>query len=141
MIAWLQKDFVLAIHHHQIGRYGGQAGVRSEPTLDTVLAPPQRRRAARSTAPDIIDLAAHLAFGLAHLRPFRDGNLRTAQISYRLFLACNGMTVTTGNEEKYQHLQALAEGRLSQQEFADWLRTRVRVELRVNDAGAGYVLD
>ena len=57
-----------------------------------------------------------------------DGNKRTAHVAYRVFLALNDAELEASSEEKYLHMLSLAEGSVTEAEFADWLRPRVRVQ-------------
>lgn len=126
MITWIEKRFVIAIHERQIAEHGGDSGVRDETLLESALARPQQLYAYGDPPPDLADLAASLAFGIARNHPFVDGNKRTAQVCYRAFIALNGATFTASDEEKYAAMLALAAGERSEQDFAAWLRTHLR---------------
>jgi len=130
VIAWLEKAVVLGFHDRQIAEHGGSAGVRDEGLLESALARPQQLHAYGDPAPDLADLAAALAFGLARNHPFVDGNKRTAHVAYRTFLELNGAELVATDEEKYVSILALAEGRLSERDFAAWLRARLRPAAR-----------
>ena len=78
MISWLTKALVLAIHDRQLAEHGGSAGVRDEGLLESALARPQQLHAYGDPAPDLADLAAALASGLARNHPFVDGKKRSA---------------------------------------------------------------
>lgn len=125
MIIWIEKRLALAIHERQVAEHGGDSGVRDETLLESALARPQQLYAYGDPPPDLADLAASLAFGIARNHPFVDGNKRTAQVSYRTFLALNGATLAANDEEKYASMLALAAGNLSESGFAAWLRERV----------------
>jgi len=130
VIVWLEKALALAIHDRQLAEHGGSAGVRDEGLLESALARPQQLHAYGDPAPDLADLAAALAYGLARNHPFLDGNKRTAHVAYRTFLALNGAELVATDEEKYLTMLALAEGKLKEQDFAAWLRERVRARGR-----------
>lgn len=130
MIIWLEKPLVLAIHDRQIAEHGGSAGVRDERLLESALARPQQLHAYGDPAPDLADIAAALASGLARNHPFVDGNKRTAHVAYRTFLALNGAELVATDEEKYVAMVGLAEGKLAERDFAAWLRERLRLPLR-----------
>lgn len=130
MIVWLEKALVLAIHDRQLAEHGGSAGVRDEGLLESALARPQQSHAYGNPAPDLADLAAALAYGLARNHPFVDGNKRTAHVAYRTFLALNGAELVATDEEKYVAMLALAEGGLAERDFAAWLRERLRLASR-----------
>lgn len=127
MIIWLEKALVLAIHDRQVAEHGGSAGVRDEGLLESALARPQQLHAYGDPAPDLADLAAALAHGLARNHPFVDGNKRTAHVAYRTFLALNGAEFVATDEEKYVAMLTLAEGKLAERAFAAWLRERLRL--------------
>lgn len=130
MIVWLEKALILAVHNRQLAEHGGSAGVRDEGLLESALARPQQLHAYGDPAPDLADLAAALAHGLARKHPFVDGNKRTAHVAYRTFLALNGADVVATDEEKYVAMLALAEGRLTERAFAAWLRERLQLDRR-----------
>jgi len=126
MIVWVEKALVLAIHERQIAEHGGSAGVRDEGLLESALGRPRQLHSYGDPAPDLADLAAALAYGLARNHPFVDGNKRTAHVAYRTFLALNGVDLVATDEEKYVAMLALAEGKLTERRFAAWLRERLR---------------
>lgn len=125
MIIWIEKPFALAIHDRQLAEHGGGTGVRDETLLDSALARPQQLYAYGNPPPDLADLAASLAFGLARNHPFVDGNKRTAHVCYRVFLELNGITLMASEEDKYVTTLSLAEGSLSEPDFAAWLRRHI----------------
>ena len=130
MIIWLEKALALAIHDRQIAEHGGSAGIRDEGLLESALARAQQLHAYGDPAPDLADLAAALACGLARNHPFVDGNKRTAHVAYRTFLALNGAELVATDEEKFVAMIALAEGKLAERDFAAWMRERLRLEAR-----------
>ena len=75
---------------------------------------------------DIARLAAAYAFRIAQNHPFIDGNKRTSLVASRTFLILNGFQFVATQEEKYLTFLALAEGRLSEEELAAWLRARIQ---------------
>ncbi|MBS0519860.1 MAG: type II toxin-antitoxin system death-on-curing family toxin [Proteobacteria bacterium] len=75
--------------------------------------------------PDVADLAAAYAFGLARNHCFVDGNKRTAWIVARLFLADNGYRLKFEAAEAVRLVESLAAGHLPQQELANWFRQRL----------------
>jgi death-on-curing protein len=126
VIVWLEKALVLSIHERQVAEHGGSAGVRDQGLLEFALARPQQLHAYGDPAPDLADLAAAIAFGLARNHPFVDGNKRTAHVAYRTFLALNSAEFVATDEEKYVAMLALAEGKLAERDFAAWLRERLK---------------
>jgi death-on-curing protein len=138
VIVWLEKELVLAIHDRQLAEHGGSAGVRDEGLLESALARPLQLHAYGEPAPDLADLAAALAYGLARNHPFVDGNKRTAHVAYRTFLELNGTRLDATDEEKYLTMVTLAEGKLNERDFAAWLRARMRGRGAVHEPRAAY---
>jgi len=130
VMVWVETALVLAIHDRQLAEHGGSAGVRDEGLLESALARPKQLLAYGDPPPDLCDLAAALAHGLARNHPFVDGNKRTAHVAYRTFLALNGVELDATDEEKYVTMIALAEGKLSERDFAAWLRVHARARSR-----------
>ncbi|HUB52683.1 MAG TPA: type II toxin-antitoxin system death-on-curing family toxin [Terracidiphilus sp.] len=117
---WIKEGSVLAIHEMQIAEHGGLAGIRDLPLLQSGLARPLNL-AAYST-PDIADLAASYAFGIARNHPFLDGNKRTAWVVAEAFLLKNGRILTANDGDSLVVMLSVAEGSMTEPEFAAWLR-------------------
>ncbi len=127
MIVWIEKRFALAIHDRQLSEHGGGSGVRDE-GLHSALARPQQLHAYGDPSPDLADLAASLAFGLARNHPFVDGNKRTAAVACETFIVLNGGILAAGDPELYPVYLALAEGSLPEADFAAWLRRHIQLD-------------
>jgi len=121
---WLREDVVLAIHRRQLAEHGGGAGARDLGLLDSALARPKNLVAYSDSqdGPDLATLAASYAWGLARNHPFVDGNKRTAYVVCRTFILLNGRDLEASPEEKYLTFLRLAEGRISEEELASWIR-------------------
>ena len=127
MIVWIERKLALAIHDRQIAEHGGSSGVREENLLESALASSQQLYAYGDPRPDLADLAATLAHGLARNHPFVDGNKRTAHVVFRTYLLVNDADLVASAEDKYLRVIALAEGKLTQEEFAAWLREHIQI--------------
>lgn len=124
MTRWFSRNIILAIHAEQIAEHGGAPGIRDMGLMDSALARP-RNHAAYGNA-DLCTLAASLGHGLARNHPFTDGNKRTAFVAVELFLEMNGLELAAGDVACVVAMLGLADGTLSEAEFADWLRTHSR---------------
>lgn len=140
MIIWLSKALVLAIHDRQLAEHGGSSGVRDDNLLESALARPQQLHAYGDPLPDLADLAASLAFGLARNHPFVDGNKRTAAVCCETFVELNDAILEAEDTELFPLFLALAEGKLKVEEFAGWLRARIQTSKpdRVQERAASY---
>ena len=140
MVIWIERPLAIAIHERQLAEHGGGTGVRDESLLESALARPQQLHSYGDPPPDLADLAASLAFGLARNHPFVDGNKRTAAVTCETFIMLNDAVLDADDLDLYPHYVALAEGGLSEAEFASWLRVHIRLDddKRVNEAAASY---
>lgn len=126
-IVWLLEETITAIHHRQIAEHGGSEGLRDEGLLLSALARPQNLLAYREPAPDLASLAAAYAYGIARNHPFVDGNKRTALVAARTFLILNGVDLEATQDDKVLTFLSLAEGAVSEDELADWIRKRIHL--------------
>ena len=140
MIVWPGKALVQAIHDRQLAEHGGASGVRDETLLESALAKPQQLFAYGDPPPDLADLAASLAFGLARNHPFVDGNKRTATVCCELLIRLNGARLDATDADMFPVFLRMAEGLLSQMQLADWLRERIvsTPQGQVQEAAAAY---
>ena len=120
---WIEPAVVLAVHEAQLAEHGGAAGVRDTGLLESALARP--RNLALYGQPDVCELAASYAFGLARNHPFVDGNKRSAFVAAELFLVLNGWQLTAPDADCVMHMLMLAAGELDEPNFAAWLRERI----------------
>ena len=121
---WIKESYVLAIHEEQIAEHGGLAGVRELPLLQSALARPQNLEAYGN--PDLADLAAAYAVGIARNHAFLDGNKRTAWVVTETFLLKNGYELIANDRDGVMTMLAVADGTMSEPELAIWLRTYIR---------------
>ena len=118
---WLSRIVVDAIHNDQLREHGGLPGIRDENVLESALARPQQKWHYAETA-DIAMLAAAYGFGLVKNHPYRDGNKRIGFLAIVTFLGINGHVLEATDIEVIAEILALADGRVSEEELADWIR-------------------
>ena len=126
-IVRLLEETLTAIHHRQIAEHGGSDELRDEGLLLSALARPQNLLAYGEPAPDLASLAAAYAYGIARNHPFIDGNKRTALVAARTFLILNGVDLEATQDDKALTFLSLAEGAISEEELADWIRKRIHL--------------
>jgi death on curing protein len=118
---WLSRVAVEAIQTEQLREHGGLPGVRDETALESALARPRQKWHDAGNA-DVAALAAAYGFGLVRNHPYRDGNRRIGFLSIVTFLGMNDHDLDATDAEVISEMVALAGGRVSEEELADWIR-------------------
>jgi death on curing protein len=118
---WLSRVVVDAIHTEQIREHGGLSGIRDETALESALARP-RQKWHYAQQVDLALLAAAYGFGLVTNHPYRDGNKRIGFLAIVTFLGINGRDLDATDTEVVSEILALADGRVSEEELAGWIR-------------------
>jgi death on curing protein len=117
---WIDKRILLLLHDESLAEHGGPSGLRDDGMLESALARPINLAALGK--PDLADLAAAYAFGLAKNHPFVDGNKRTALLAVGLFLALNRRRLTAPQADAVRMIFGLAGGEVDERALATWIR-------------------
>ena len=88
--------------------------------LESALARPAQLVAYGN--PDVFNLAAAYAHGIAKNHPFMDGNKRTAYVVCLLFLRLHGVRLTAPGPERVILFERLGNGEVTQDALTGWLR-------------------
>ena len=91
--------------------------------LESALARPQQKWH-YADATDVPMLAAAYAFGLVKNHPYRDGNTRIGFLAIATFLGLNGCELQATDSDVVVEIVSLADGRVSEEQLADWIRAR-----------------
>jgi death on curing protein len=117
---WVSKAVVLALHEEQLAEHGGSPGLRDEGLLESALGKPQNLLSYGE--PDLADLAAAYAVGLAKNHPFIDGNKRVSNVVTLTFLLLNGSDLKAEDAEQVRVWLAIADGTMSEEHAANWTK-------------------
>jgi death-on-curing protein len=117
---WVSKAVVLALHEEQLAEHGGSPGLRDEGLLESALGKPPNLLSYGQ--PDLADLAAAYAVGLAKNHAFVDGNKRVSNVVTLTFLLLNGSDLKTDDTEQVRVWLAIADGTMSEERVANWIR-------------------
>jgi death-on-curing protein len=117
---WLSHDEIVAAHSRQLRRFGGAPGLRDEGMLQSALERPINKW--RYEQPDLAELAAAYAFGLAKNHAFVDGNKRISFIAMVAFLRRNGVRFAPDPAHATAIILSLAAGEVSEDSLARWIR-------------------
>lgn len=121
---WVDVAVAIAAHGEQLAEHGGAGGIRDRNMLESAMARPLNLVAYGE--PDIAELAAAYAYGIARNHPFVDGNKRTAAVVSETFLVLNGHALTCDDVELVTTFLELAAGNLTVDALTDWFRRWVQ---------------
>lgn len=124
MTIWLPRKTVLAIHEEQLAQHGGAPGIRDDGLLESALAHPLNR--AGYSDPDVAELGALYALGIARNHPFVDGNKRTAFAALVLFLSLNGAPLVADEAEAVITMLGMAAHDIEDDAFIAWVRSHAQ---------------
>jgi death on curing protein len=124
---WVRRDGVLVVHDRQIELFGGQYGLRDVGLLDSAIARPKNFYCYEGA--DIIHLAAAYCYGICQNHPFVDGNKRTAFVVMVAFLKTNHCRFHAEQVEVVDIMEQLADGKILEEDFTDWVRARSEILL------------
>ena len=96
--------------------------MRDEKLLESAVYRPQASFGGQDLYPDLFTKAAALGHFLVSNHPFMDGNKRVGFEAMRLMLRVNGWDLHSSVESKYGLVMKIAEGKLTQEQIAGWLR-------------------
>lgn len=127
--AWMDEAFVVRIHDLVVASTGGATGIRDAGLLSSAVNRPQQHLAYSDAKPDVFDLAAIYAEGIARNHAFVDGNKRTAFATAGIFLELNGHVLNVERNNEQQTLfENIAQGGVTRQELAQWYRKNTTPE-------------
>ena len=121
---WLDPQALLAAHDEQLAEHGGASGIRDSGLFESALARPKNLAAYGD--PDVADLAAAYAFGIAKNHAFIDGNKRTALVALESFLLLNGFELLADDGQVVMVILSVASGAFNENELAAWIRKNIR---------------
>jgi death on curing protein len=121
----VERIVVDAVHLDQLREHGGLPGLRDENALESALVRPRQKWHYKATT-ELVTLAAAYGFGLCRNHPYRDGNKRVAFVVMVVFLELNGLMLEAEEADVVSVMLALADGRLSEGDLAQWLQVHTR---------------
>ena len=133
MTTFLTLQDVLEIHRQVIAETGGTPGIRDISLLDSAIHRPQASFAGLDLYSSLAEKAAALLHSLIMNHPFVDGNKRTAFTAADVFLRVNGWKFGASEDELFEFVMAVADGRMRFEEIAPWIEAHI-VELSSGDS-------
>lgn len=120
---WIDRRALLLLHDESLAEHGGLPGLRDEGLFESAMARPLNLAAYGD--PDLAQLAAAYAVGLAKNHPFVDGNKRVAFLSIGLFLALQGWRLVATQADATLTMLGVAAGSVDEEALAQWIRGHI----------------
>jgi death-on-curing protein len=111
----------LAIHSNIVMESGGANGIRDLGLLESALARPFQSFDGIDLYPSPIHKAAAMLESIVRNHPFLDGNKRTGFVLMNVILIDLGCNFQATEDEKYDFVISIAEGRLTFEDMVAWL--------------------
>lgn len=115
---FLTVEDVLLLHEVQLGRFGGGAGLRDLPLLESAVAQPAATFAGSFVHTSLYEMAAAYLYHIVKNHPFIDGNKRTGLLSALTFLDTNGIRLLSGSASLYELTLGVAAGGVDKEQVA-----------------------
>ena len=124
-VVFLTLDEVLAIHAHQIQRYGGRTGLRDRALLESALGMPRATYADEELHASVAEKGAAYLFHLVKNHPFIDGSKGVGLACCLVFLRLNGLRIVSTDDDLVDLVMGVASGTRSKADVAVFLASRV----------------
>lgn len=122
----ISLEDVLKVHEILIERFGGTSGVRDRELLESAIGRPYNTFDLEDLYPTPIDKAAAIIESIVKNHPFVDGNKRTGYTLMRLLLLNEHLDIHTTEDDKYDFVILIAEGKLSFEEIRNWIERKLK---------------
>jgi len=124
---FLGLDEVIQIHHDQIKRYGGHAGIGDVGILKSTVAMPSTTFDGNYLHKDIYEMAAAYLFHIVRNHPFVDGNKRTGAVASVVFLMLNGIDFHAEENDFEGIVLSAAEGKIEKATIARFFKSNSQI--------------
>jgi death-on-curing protein len=118
------KD-VIRIHEILIDNFGGSKGVRDRGLLESAISRPFQTFDKVDLYSNPVEKAAALIESVLINHPFVDGNKRIGYVLMRLLLIEFGFDIIAAEEEKYDFVIKIAEGKYHRAEIIEWIIDKI----------------
>jgi death-on-curing protein len=123
---FLTLDEILALHQEQLRLFGGASGIRDLRLLESATGTPSATFDGAFLHETLFEMAAAYLYSICRNHPFVDGNKRAAVSSALTFLALNQIWIDADEDEFYDLVISVAEGRASKAEVAMFLERNAK---------------
>ncbi len=121
----LSLQQVLELHAEALRRHDGKEGIHDLGLVDSALAQPRAGFGGVEFYPTLVEKAAVLGFRLCTNHGFNDGNKRVGYAALDVFLRVNGFKVAATSDDAEAATMAVADGKMTLEQFTEWVRGHV----------------
>jgi death-on-curing protein len=123
---FLTLDEVLSLHDEQIRLYGGLAGLRDLRLLESAIGTVTATFGGVFLHETLFEMGAAYLFHISRNHPFIDGNKRAGVAAAMTFLEMNGVEVDADEDDLYDLVLGVAEGKITKAEIAVFFQAKSR---------------
>lgn len=116
---------VIRIHEILIDNFGGSKGIRDRGLLESAISRPFQTYDKVDLYSNPVEKASALIESVLINHPFNDGNKRIGYVLMRLFLMGIGLDLIATEEEKYDFVIKIAEGKYHHAEITEWIIDKI----------------
>ena len=121
----IKLDQALGIHQVLIEKFGGSSGIKDQGALEAALSRPFATFDQKDLYPTPVEKAAAILESILINHPFIDGNKRTGYVLMRLTLMEGGFDIKASQQEKYEFVIQVTEGKLNIEQITEWISTHL----------------
>ena len=122
----IEQYQVVRIHKILIDNFGGSHGLRDANVLESALKRPDQTFDGHDLYPSLVEKAAAVFESIVKNHPFIDGNKRIGYVLLRMTLLNADQDIVASEDDKYEFVIQVSEGKLDFDEITNWIQQRVK---------------
>ncbi|WP_296619045.1 type II toxin-antitoxin system death-on-curing family toxin [Marivirga sp.] len=120
----ISKKEAIEIHKTLVKEFGGSTGIRDLNLLDLAINRSIQTFGGKELYANPTEKSASILESIVKNHPFIDGNKRTGYVLARLYLMEENMDLNATEDEKYNFIISISEGKLNFDEILKWIESK-----------------